>query len=146
VSNQKIRYKARIAGQTYTIIGNEETSHMDMVSKIVNEQLKELKQQSPSMTTDDAAILLAINAVSDQLKKQEELLLLQKKTEELRRKAIKVTELENKLQRIEGIEAEAKQALERTGQKNTEIKSYAQAQQILNEEHKRKIQQKTTTK
>ncbi len=142
--NQKIRYKAKIAGQTYTIIGNEDSHHMDLVTKLVNDQLREIKQQAPALSTEDAAVLLAVNALSDQLKKQEELLTLQKRSKELQKRAIKATELENKLQRIEGIEAEAKQVLEQNGQKNLEITSYAQAQQILNEDHKRKIQQKTT--
>ena len=38
-SNEKTRYKAIIADHTYTIIGQESKQHMDLVTKIVNEQL-----------------------------------------------------------------------------------------------------------
>lgn len=49
---------------------------MAAVVKIVEEQLAEIKELMPSLNNEKAAILLAINAVSDQLYKQEELLKL----------------------------------------------------------------------
>ena len=51
---------------------------MDMVTRLVNDQLLEIMQLSPQTDQEQASILLAINAVSDQLKKQEQLLVLQK--------------------------------------------------------------------
>ncbi|KAF1305117.1 cell division protein ZapA [Enterococcus saccharolyticus] len=144
MTKQKKRFKAVIDNQTYTIIGQESTEHMTMVTKLVNDQLNELKQLSPQMDSEQAAILLAVNAISDQLKKQEQLLAALKKNEELRKKAIKVTELENRIQRIEAIEVEAKEVLERTGRSEVEIHNHLEAQQILNEERKRNIQQKTS--
>ena len=71
---QKKRYKAVIDNQTYTIIGQEDTDHMNLVTKLVNTQLSEIKQLSTQLDSEQAAILLAINAISDQLKKQEQLL------------------------------------------------------------------------
>lgn len=68
-SNEKTRYKAIIADHTYTIIGQESKQHMDLVTKIVNEQLAEIKHLSPQTDTEQASVLLAINAISDQLKK-----------------------------------------------------------------------------
>ena len=59
-----------IADQTYTIIGQESKQHMDMVTKLINEQLAELKELSPQLDNEQAAILLAVNAFSDQLKRQ----------------------------------------------------------------------------
>ena len=85
----KKRYKAVINNRTYTIIGHESSQHMEMVTKLVNDQLKEIKGLSASINTEEAAILLAINAISDQLKKQEELLKLQKKNRELKAQAQK---------------------------------------------------------
>ena len=64
----KTRYKAIIADHTYTIIGQESKQHMDLVTKIVNEQLAEIKHLSPQTDTEQASVLLAINAISDQLK------------------------------------------------------------------------------
>ena len=42
----KTRYKANIDGQTYTIIGHESKEHMDLVVRLVNEQLNEIKSLS----------------------------------------------------------------------------------------------------
>ena len=70
-SNEKTRYKAIIADHTYTIIGQESKQHMDLVTKIVNEQLAEIKHLSPQTDTEQASVLLEINAISDQQKKQE---------------------------------------------------------------------------
>ncbi len=144
VATQKKRYKAIIDNQSYTIIGPESSQHMDRVTKLVNAQLNEIKAISTHIDTEQAAILLAINAISDQLKKQEQLLLLEKKNEELQKKAIRVVELENRIQRIEAIEVEAKEVLERTGQSDKKIRNHVEAQQILNEERKRTIQQKAS--
>ena len=135
----KKRYKAVINNQTYTIIGHESSQHMDMVTKLVNDQLKEIKGLSASINTEEAAILLAINAISDQLKKQEELLKLQKKNRELKAQAQKANELANRLKRIEAIETEAKQVLEQTGRSDVVIHNHIEAQQILNEHRKQEI-------
>lgn len=143
MTEQKKRYKAVIANQSYTIIGRESKEHMDMVTRLVNGQLLEIMQLSPQTDQEQASILLAINAVSDQLKKQEQLLVLQKKVDELRGQAIKATELENRIKRIEAIESEARKVLDETGRSDVEIHNHVEAQQILNEQRKRKIQEKT---
>ena len=143
MTEQKKRYKAVIANQSYTIIGRESKEHMDMVTRLVNDQLLEIMHLSPQSDQEQASILLAINAVSDQLKKQEQLLFLQKKVDELRGQAIKATELENRIKRIEAIESEARKVLDETGRSDVEIHNHVEAQQILNEQRKRKIQEKT---
>ncbi len=143
MTEQKKRYKAVIANQSYTIIGRESKEHMDMVTRLVNDQLLEIMQLSPQTDQEQASILLAINAVSDQLKKKEQFLVLKKKVDELRGKAIKATELENRIKRIEAIESEARKVLDETGRSDVEIHNHVEAQQILNEQRKRKIQEKT---
>ncbi|MEG0294521.1 cell division protein ZapA [Enterococcus sp.] len=143
MAKAKIRYKAVIANQSYTIIGQESSQHMERVTKLVNQQLDDIRQLSPQISTEEAAILLGINALSDQLKKQEELLVLKEKVEELQEQAIKSLELENRLKRIEAIEIEAREVLERTGRGDVEIRNHMEAQNILNEERKRTIQQKS---
>ena len=142
MTEQKKRYKAVIANQSYTIIGRESKQHMDMVTKLVNDQLTEIMGLSSQVDKEQAAILLAINAISDQLKKQEQVLSLQNKVEELRSQAIKATELENRIKRIEAIESEARQVFDETGRGDVEIHNHVEAQQILNEQRKRKIQEK----
>lgn len=142
VSQAKKRYKAVIADQTYTIIGPESTEHMDLVTKLVNDQLSEIRRISPQIDTEQAAILLAINTVSDQVKQQEQLIRLTQEVENLRHQAIKVVELENRIKRIEALEAEAKEVLERTGRSDVKLTNHVEAQQIINEERKRTIEQK----
>ncbi|EJY28247.1 hypothetical protein HMPREF1355_00943, partial [Enterococcus faecium 515] len=142
MAHEKTRYKAVIANQTYTIIGRETKHHMDIVTKLINEQLAELKQLSPQMDNEQAAILMAVNALSDQLKKQERILELEEETAELKKKMIKFTELENRVKRIEAIENEAREVLKENGQADHTIKNHVEAQQILNEKRKGQIKQK----
>ncbi|HBM5686067.1 TPA: cell division protein ZapA [Enterococcus faecium] len=141
MAHEKTRYKAVIANQTYTIIGRETKHHMDIVTKLINEQLAELKQLSPQMDNEQAAILMAVNALSDQLKKQERILELEEETAELKKKMIKFTELENRVKRIEAIENEAREVLKENGQADHTIKNHVEAQQILNEKRKGQIKQ-----
>ncbi|HGF7387571.1 TPA: cell division protein ZapA [Enterococcus faecium] len=144
MAHEKTRYKAVIANQTYTIIGRETKHHMDIVTKLINEQLAELKQLSPQMDNEQAAILMAVNALSDQLKKQERILELEEETVELKKKMIKFTELENRVKRIEAIENEAREVLKENGQADHTIKNHVEAQQILNEKRKGQIKQKSS--
>ena len=144
MAHEKTRYKAVIANQTYTIIGRETKHHMDIVTKLINEQLAELKQLSPQMDNEQTAILMAVNALSDQLKKQERILELEEETAELKKKMIKFTELENRVKRIEAIENEAREVLKENGQADHTIKNHVEAQQILNEKRKGQIKQKSS--
>ena len=144
MSSPKTRYKANIDGQTYTIIGHESKEHMDLVVRLVNEQLNEIKSLSPQIDNEQAAILASVNAISDQLKKQAKIMELEKENQELHQKTIKLVELENRIKRIETIEKEAKEVLEKNGQTEVEIQNHVQAQQILNEERKRSIQEKSS--
>lgn len=144
MAHEKTRYKAVIANQTYTIIGRETKHHMDIVTKLINEQLAELKQLSPQMDNEQAAILMAVNALSDQLKKQERILELEEETAELKKKMIKFTELENRVKRIEAIENEAREVLKENGQADHTIKNHVEAQHILNEKRKGQIKQKSS--
>lgn len=144
MSSPKTRYKANIDGQTYTIIGHESKEHMDLVVRLVNEQLNEIKSLSPQIDNEQAAILVSVNAISDQIKKQAKIMELEKENQELHQKTIKLVELENRIKRIEAIEKEAKEVLEKNGQTEVEIQNHVQAQQILNEERKRSIQEKSS--
>ena len=79
----KRRFKVQIANQTYTIIGKSTPEHMNAVVEIIEQQLAEIKEMMPNLDDKQAAILLAINAISDQLYKQEELTDLLEKKEQV---------------------------------------------------------------
>lgn len=62
------RYKANINGKEFTVVGTESAVHMKLVTDTVNQRLKDLQELAPQLSDEDRAILLAINAVSDQIK------------------------------------------------------------------------------
>ncbi|GEO68617.1 cell division protein ZapA [Levilactobacillus acidifarinae] len=68
MTEQTHRFKAVIAGKPYTIVGQATDDHMRAVTTLLNEQFKQLKQVSPDISKEDAAVLMAFNAISDQLK------------------------------------------------------------------------------
>ena len=117
---------------------------MDLVVRLVNEQLNEIKSLSTQIDNEQAAILVCVNAISDQLKKQAKILELEKENQELRQKTIKLVELENRIKRIEAMEKEAKEVLEKNCQIDIEIHNYVQEQKILNEERTLSIQEKSS--
>lgn len=69
----KSRYKATIDGESYTIVGPKSQKHMQVVAETVDEQLAQLKEMTKGMSKEKRAVLLAINAVSDQLAMRKEL-------------------------------------------------------------------------
>jgi cell division protein ZapA len=73
MAGKKHRYKAKIGNRTFTIIGNQDDLHMSLVEDILNEQLELIKEKSPGIDDESAAILLAVNAVSQQVLMQEKL-------------------------------------------------------------------------
>ena len=78
----KRRFKVQIDGEEFTIIGKGTPEHMNAVMEVANQELATIKKMMPSLSEKKAALLLAINAVSDQLEKQEELDKLQQKIED----------------------------------------------------------------
>lgn len=73
MAGKKHRYKATIGDRTFTIIGNQDDIHMSIVEDLLNEQLELIKEKSPGIDDESAAILLAVNAVSQQVLMQEEI-------------------------------------------------------------------------
>ncbi len=138
---EKIRYKALIGGKIYTIIGNEKKEQLDMVTKILNQQLEELKGMSKDLSTEEAAILMAVNAINDQLKKQKELLELKKQNEATEKDAY-IQELEAKIKKMEQVEKKARKQLAEMGQE-MEINDPIAAQKVLNQIQKEKILNKS---
>ncbi|MDR0846466.1 MAG: cell division protein ZapA [Lactobacillales bacterium] len=124
------RYKAQIGNTTYTLSSkNDSATHMEFVAKLLNEQLSEIQLQSSDLSTEQAAILSAFNALSDQIKLQEKLNAAEEKS----------AKFESRIKQIEEIEAVAKDLLVIDG-KNPEVKNHLEAQRIVNEAARRNIQ------
>lgn len=73
LENQKNRYKTKIGKKVYTIVGSESDMHMDAVATLVKDEFQSVKEMLPEIDDEQAAMLVAINAVSDQIKLQEKL-------------------------------------------------------------------------
>ncbi|KPN80131.1 Stimulator of FtsZ polymerization and component of cell-division Z-ring [Apilactobacillus kunkeei] len=67
------RFKASIGKKNYTFVGKSSSDHMKTVTELMNRQLVQLKEMSPDINDEDAAVLLAFNAFSEQIKLQEKL-------------------------------------------------------------------------
>ena len=68
MSEEKRRFKAVIGDKAYMIIGPGSEQHFLTVTKLLNERLDQVKKLAPDLTAEEQAILVAFNAVSDQVK------------------------------------------------------------------------------
>ena len=68
MSEEKRRFKAVIGDKAYTTIGPGSEQHFLTVTKLLNERLDQVKKLAPDLTAEEQAILVAFNAVSDQVK------------------------------------------------------------------------------
>ena len=68
MSEEKRRFKAVIGDKACTIIGPGSEQHFLTVTKLLNERLDQVKKLAPDLTAEEQAILVAFNAVSDQVK------------------------------------------------------------------------------
>lgn len=69
----KKRYKGKIGNHDVVITSTKEDNHMDAVFSIANQQLQQLHAANETLSSEDQLILLAINAISDQLDLQTKL-------------------------------------------------------------------------
>lgn len=67
---EKIKFRAKIAGKEYTIIGNRSTEHMNRVVAVANQHFQTLAELAPHLSVADRGMLMAINAISDQLQQE----------------------------------------------------------------------------
>jgi len=67
LAEQKRRFKAVIAGKSYTIVGPGSQAHFETVTQLLNEQLTQIHRLDPKLSREEAAMLLAFNALSDQV-------------------------------------------------------------------------------
>lgn len=79
MSNDKKRVKVVINEKEYTIIGTKSAAHVQLVAKIINEQLEKLDELSNNLSREEQAILIAVNAVSDQINSHKQMIELENK-------------------------------------------------------------------
>ena len=74
---QKERFPVMIDGREYTIVGHYSQEHIEAVTELVNQQLSQLQALDPHLSMQDRALLMAINAISDQLLKEQRIMELE---------------------------------------------------------------------
>ena len=79
MAGEKRRVKVKIDNKEYTIIGTKSTAHVQLVAKTVNEQLEKIKNLSADLSKEEQAILIALNAVSDQIDSHKKMMQLENK-------------------------------------------------------------------
>ena len=107
VNQPKTRVKATISGKSYTIIGRKSQQEMQSIVRVLQEQLDQITRVSDKLSTEEVALLAAINAISNQFEKQEEVVVLKKRVEQLEK------ELRSVQHKRTSIDASRKQELEK---------------------------------
>lgn len=82
----KKRFKAKIAGKDYTILGSLSATHLNTVVDLVNQQIDQLTELAPELSNADRCVLMAVNAVSDQLVKEKRIIALEAQLAQLQEK------------------------------------------------------------
>lgn len=75
--NEKKHFKANLAGKDYTISGQATLTHVKATETLFNKQWQQIKTVAPNLSSNDQAVLLTFNTLSDQLYKQAEINKLQ---------------------------------------------------------------------
>lgn len=65
--NKKMRHQVVIANQDYIIVSDKSRAHVDQVVEILNQQMKEMQTSHYAISTEEQALLAAVNAISDRL-------------------------------------------------------------------------------
>lgn len=81
---EKNRITVGIYGQQYTIVGTDSANHIRHVASLVDEKMRDIRSQNPSLDTSKLAVLTAVNAVHDYLKLQEKIEILENQLQQLK--------------------------------------------------------------
>lgn len=85
MANEKRRIKVVINEKKYTIISNKSAAHIELVAETINKQLKELSALSNKLSKEEQAILMAVNAVSDQIDSHTKMIELEEDLKQMER-------------------------------------------------------------
>lgn len=67
----KTRIEVEIYNQKYTIVGDEEAAHMRLVSSLVDQKMRDIKEGNKQLDINRLAVLTAVNTMNDYLKLKE---------------------------------------------------------------------------
>lgn len=70
--SENIKVNVDIHHQQYTIVGKESANHVQLVASLVDQKMKEMKNNNPQLDTTRLAVLTAVNTMNDYLKLKED--------------------------------------------------------------------------
>lgn len=82
--NQIRRTKVEINEKEYTIVGDKSSAHVNLVADTINKQIEELTSLSSNLSKEEQAILMAVNAISDQITTQQKMIKLEEELDSLK--------------------------------------------------------------
>ncbi|MBC5637525.1 cell division protein ZapA [Ornithinibacillus sp. BX22] len=68
----KTRVTVEIRNRSYTIVGDEDASHVRLVASLVDQKMREIHEMNPQLDTASLAVLTAINSMNDYLALKED--------------------------------------------------------------------------
>lgn len=81
-ANDKNKITVEIFHKSYTIVGHEAKSHVELVAESVDQKMRELQKMNNKLDTARLAVLTAVNAMNDYLKLQEKYMELERSMNE----------------------------------------------------------------
>ncbi|HLR62651.1 MAG TPA: cell division protein ZapA [Lentibacillus sp.] len=70
--NDKARVTVEIYNRNYTIVGKEDSSHVNLVASQVDQKMREIHDANQQLTTAELAVLTAVNTMNDYMKLKED--------------------------------------------------------------------------
>jgi cell division protein ZapA len=72
VAQDRTRVTVEIRNRSYTIVGEEDATHVRLVASLVDQKMREIQEMNPQLDTASLAVLTAINSTNDYLKLKED--------------------------------------------------------------------------
>ncbi|MEN2765622.1 cell division protein ZapA [Ornithinibacillus xuwenensis] len=72
MAQDRTRVTVEIRNRSYTIVGEEDATHVRLVASLVDQKMREIQEMNPQLDTASLAVLTAINSTNDYLKLKED--------------------------------------------------------------------------
>ncbi|MBU5466566.1 cell division protein ZapA [Virgibacillus sp. MSJ-26] len=70
--NEKTRVSIKIYNRSYTVVGEESPSDVQLVASLVDQKMREIKENNSNLDVADLAVLTAVNTMNDYMKLKED--------------------------------------------------------------------------
>ncbi|WP_062199081.1 cell division protein ZapA [Massilibacterium senegalense] len=80
---KKTKLSVEIYGQKYTIVGEEDPTHIRRVANIVDNKMREIKERNPFLDLQKLAVLTAVNIADEACKLDKKVKQLEEKMKQI---------------------------------------------------------------